>query len=239
MRTTTGTRSMNATRHSLVAIAIIASCTCAVPALSQDAAPKDAPPGIEELKARAEGGDRIAARRVAEAYYAGRGAEQDFKEAARWYEIAAKRGDRIAQTTLGLMYVRGFGVARSVDGARRWWTLAAMQNDPGAQYNLGRLYHVGDGLEKDFTQAARWYREAAMRGHVQAQHNLGMMHRNGDGVEKDLVRAYYWIRVAALQGDDVAEGEAKKLGATMSPEQLREGEAQAQEWMKRAKKIYQ
>jgi hypothetical protein len=193
---------------------------------------------LDDLKIRAEAGDKSATRQLAEAYYLGReGAEQNFSEAARWYVKLAQQGDRRAQTTLGLMYIRGYGVKKDPAEAFRWWSFAAAGNDPGAQYNLGTLYRTGSGVQQDFTQAAKWFRQAAQRGHVQAQHDLGMLYYEGNGVEKDSRWAYYWVKVAALQGDDKAEESLKKVSAGMSADQIREADRQATEWMAKAKKL--
>ena len=193
---------------------------------------------LDDLRIRAEAGDRSATRQLAEAYYLGReGAEQNFSEAARWYTKLAQQGDVRAQTTLGLIYIRGYGVKKDATAAHRWWSLAAAANDPGAQYNLGTLYRTGEGVQQDFGQAARWFRLAAQRGHVQAQHDLGMLYHEGQGIEKDPRWAYYWIKIAALQGDDKAEESLKKVATGMSPDQVREADRQATEWMAKAKKI--
>jgi len=193
---------------------------------------------LDDLKVRAEAGDRSATRQLAEAYYLGReGAEQNFTEAARWYTKLAQQGDVRSQTTLGLMYARGYGVKKDPATALRWWSFAAAANDPGAQYNLGLLYANGDGVAQDYAQAAQWYDKAAQRTHVQAQHNLGLLYFEGKGVARDPLRAYFWVKVAALQGDDLAQESLKKVAAGMSPEQIRQAEAQADEWMKRAKKL--
>jgi hypothetical protein len=193
---------------------------------------------IEDLKIRAEAGDKTATRQLAEAYYLGReGAEQNFSEAARWYHKLAQQGDVRAQTTLGLMYSRGYGVKKDPQAAQRWWSFAAAGNDPGAQYNLGLAYANGDGVPQDYAQAAQWYDKAARRTHVQAQHNLGMLYYAGKGVAKDPVRAYFWVKVAALQGDDLAPESLKKVRAEMTADQIQQAEEQAEEWMKRAKKL--
>jgi len=192
----------------------------------------------EDLKVRSAAGDRSATRQLAEMYYVGRGGvEQDFKEAAIWYEKLAKQGDARAQTSLGLMYARGYGVAKNLDTARKWWSFAAAQNDPGAQFNLGVIYSGGEGVEPDYPQAVQWLNRASQRGHVQAQRNLGLLYYEGKGVERDPVRAYYWLKVAALQGDDASEEALKSIGKGMSADQVRQAETQADEWMKKYKSI--
>ena len=139
---------------------------------------------VADLKARAAAGDKTATRQLADMYYTGRGGvNQDFREAARWYQKLAKSGDARAQTSLGLMYARGYGVEKNLQLAHRYWSFAAAQNDPGAQFNLGLTYALGEGVSRDYERAAEWYKMAASRGHVQAQHNLGMLYRLGRGVE--------------------------------------------------------
>ncbi len=210
---------------------------CLGVAVAQD---KSAPAkvNLEDLKVRSSAGDKSATRQLAEMYYLGRGGvEQNFKEAAVWYEKLAKQGDRRAQTSLGLIYARGYGVEKSPQLAYKWWSLAALQGDAGAQYNLGTLYFRGEGIARDYEQAVRWYRDAAQRGHVQAQAKLGSMYYEGQGVGKDMHWAYYWLKVAALQGDDEAQAAIPVVAKGMSAGEIKDAETQADEWMKKYKKI--
>ena len=94
-------------------------------------APTPANIPLKDLQIRAEAGDRTATRQLAEAYYLGKGVEQDFKIASQWYEKLAKQGDVRAQTSLGLMFARGYGVEKNIELALKWWKLAAIQNEIG------------------------------------------------------------------------------------------------------------
>ena len=227
---------MNASAISRLAwILLVAGCVGA--AMAQD---KPAPDkiSVEDLKIRSEAGNKSATRQLAEMYYVGRGGvEQDFSEAARWYEKLAKQGDARAQTSLGLMYARGYGVTKNMETARRWWSFAASQNDPGAQYNLGVIYSKGEGVAQDPVQAVQGLDRAAQRGHVQAQHNLGLLYYEGKGVARDPVRGYFWLKVAALQGEDMAEEALKSMAKDMSADQIGQAESQAEEWMRKYKKV--
>ena len=210
---------------------------CLGVALAQDK-PAPAKVNLEELKVRSAAGDKSATRQIAEMYYLGRGGvEQNFKDAAFWYEKLAKQGDRRAQTSLGLIYARGYGVEKNPQTAYKWWSLAALQGDAGAQYNLGTLYFRGEGLAKDYGQAVRWNRDAAQRGHIQAQTKLGSMYYEGQGVGKNMHWAYYWLKVAALQGDDEARSAIPVVAKGMSAGEISDAEAQADDWMKKYKKI--
>jgi len=200
----------------------------------------EAPVTLQELTRRAEAGERGAMHALAESYYAGsNGAEQDFQRAAQWYQRLAKNGDARAQTSLGLMYARGYGVPKNLAEAFRWWNFAAIQNDPGAQYNLGLGYSRGEGVPADAERAVRWFREAARRGHVQAQHNLGLLLFEGKGAARDPQLGYYWVRVAALQGDAMAEEALPELRKALNARQLRDADAQAEDWMKQQRKLVQ
>ena len=127
---------------------------------------------------------------------------------------------------------------KNIELALKWWKLAAIQNDPGAQFNLGTLYLEGASVTRNYAEAAKWYLQSASRGHLQAQANLGLMYWEGKGVEKDLKRAYYWLSVAAEQGDDEAPGYLKRMAGEMSPDDVKEADAKAKEWMKTAKKMW-
>ena len=227
---------MSAFKFSRLVCAVVLAGCLGLAAAQDKSAPDTI--NVDDLKVRSSAGDRRATRQLAEMYYLGRGGvEQNFSEAAVWYEKLARQGDARAQTSLGLMYARGYGVAKNMNTARKWWSFAAAQNDPGAQFNLGVIYSSGEGVEPDYPQAAQWLNRASRRGHIQAQHNLGLLYYEGKGVERDPVRAYYWLKVAALQGDDVSQEALKLVGKGMSADQVRQAETQADEWMKNYKKV--
>jgi len=221
---------MNAPVNRLMLALLLVGCVTV--ALAQEKINTD------DLKIRSAAGDRSATRQLAEMYYLGRGGvDQNFGEAAIWYEKLAKQGDARAQTSLGLLYARGYGVAKNMDTARKWWSFAAAQNDPGAQYNLGVIYSKGEDVPQDYPQAVQWLNRAAQRGHIQAQHNLGLLYYEGKGVERDPLRAYFWLKVAALQGDDESQAPLNVVAKGMSADQIRQAESQAEDWMKNYKKI--
>ena len=125
----------------------------------------------------------LAALRIADAQYRlgfifhmGKGVDQDYQKAAKWYYLAAEQGHAVAQNNLGWMFDIGKGVAQDYQEAVRWYRLAAEQGDAVAQNNLGWMYEEGKGVVQDYQEAARWYHLAAEQGHAVAQNNLGVMH---------------------------------------------------------------
>ena len=64
---------------------------------------------------------------------------RDYRDAFKWYELAANQGYPGAQTNLGMMFARGRGVEASRKTAIEWFQRAAKQGDNVAKRNLEAL----------------------------------------------------------------------------------------------------
>ena len=113
------------------------------------------------------------------------GIPQDYKEAVKWYRLAADQGYASAQFLLGTMYFNGQGVPQDYKEAVKWYRLAADQGNPGAQSNLGLMYDNGQGVPQDYKEAVKWYRLAADQGNAEAQSNLNAMNNNIQPVKEN------------------------------------------------------
>ena len=71
---------------------------------------KTLPMDFKYLKVLAENGNVDAQFELGMMYNEGKGVEQDFKEAVKWYQKAADQGDAGAQYALGHLYYNGMGV---------------------------------------------------------------------------------------------------------------------------------
>ncbi len=138
--------------------------------------------------------------------------KKDYKEALKWWRMAAKHNTSAAQYNIGLCYERGTGVKRDMKEAVLWYIKAANQNFPGAQYNLAYCYAEGRGVEQNMQKAASWWKAAAEQGLAEAQYNLGWCYINGHGVTQDYDAALKWYRLAAEQGNDDAISALAELG---------------------------
>ena len=58
-------------------------------------------------------------------YGKGEGVAQDYREAVKWFRVAAEQGDASAQSNLGLMYAFGQGVAQDYVQAHMFCNVAA------------------------------------------------------------------------------------------------------------------
>ena len=99
----------------------------------------------------------------------GDGVLQDYKEAEKWWRLAAEQGYASAQNNLGWMYSKGKGVLQDHKEAIKWWRLAAEQGNNKAQISLSAMYFAGDGVIKDIVIAHMWANIAGSEGHKYAK----------------------------------------------------------------------
>lgn len=180
------------------------------------------PADVESIKTKAEQGLADAQQQLGSLYSHGDGVKQDYKEAAKWYRLAADKSNTVAQTALGELYEVGQGVPKDEAEAARWYRAAAEQGYTPAQYNLAVLYVTGKGVTANVNEALKWYRKAAEHGDSLAQYNLGMRFFEGNGVKADPVEAYYWLSLAADQKQSDAVRVREQLRRTITPDQLAE-----------------
>lgn len=126
----------------------------------------------ETYRAAAGQGDAKAQYKLARCYENGRGVEQDFAEARKWYEKSARQGNADAQHALATCYAYGMQVAQDYDQAIKWYRKAAEQGHADSEYAMGMNYTYGIGVEADVKQAEKWYRKAAAQGHTKAKEAL-------------------------------------------------------------------
>ena len=110
---------------------------------------------------------------------------QDYREAFRWYLLAAEAGQRGAMNSLGLMYALGHGVSQDHTEAMKWWTKAANSGSIAALANIATTYYAGLGVQQSYPEAAKWFQLAADKGDADAINMLGVMYAQGLGVTRD------------------------------------------------------
>lgn len=178
------------------------AATAKSPTLPSITAPASIEPAA--LRAAADEGDHFAQFEVGAILTEGTVVEQDFTQAAAWYERSAAQGFAPAQYRLGSLYEGGRGVERDLDMARLWYQRAAEAGNRMSMHNLASLYAGGELEGQDFAAAAHWFEEAAGRGLTDSQFNLGMLYARGLGVEQDFEKSYVWFSLAARSGDEDA-----------------------------------
>ena len=125
---------------------------------------------------------------------------QNYREALKYFRMAADQGDARAYNTLGLMYEDGQGTAQSDSEAAKCYREAAERNHAMAQANLARMYRDGCGVPQSDFEAVKWYKKSAVQGCAGGQSNLAMMYLEGRGVAQNIDKAAKLFRMAADQG---------------------------------------
>ena len=135
---------------------------------------KDYETAARHIRAVAEHNDAGAQCLLGILYADGKGVEQDYAEAVKWFRKAAKdgkyrKGMSGAKRRLGDCYAEGEGVAQDWNEAVKWYRLAAEEDNRIAQRKLGDCYANGTGVGQNLTEAAKWYRLAAEQDDEEAE----------------------------------------------------------------------
>ena len=182
------------------------------------------------LRTAAVKGDAGAQYEVALRYFEGRGAPQNFAEAADWFERSASQGLAPAQFRLAGMYEKGLGVKKDLEAARRLYLAAGEAGHGKALHNLAVLYAEGIDGKPDYQTAAKWFRKAADYGIADSQYNLAILYARGIGVEQHLAESYKWFALAAREGDTESAKKRDDVGAHLDQQSRNAAARAAQGW---------
>jgi TonB family protein len=145
---------------------------------------------------------------LGEIYSSGKGAAQDYPEAANWFRKAADAGYAPAMNALGSAHEAGHGVEQNLAMAAGWYRRSAEKGDGMGMNNLGHMFEIGGGVPKEYAQAFAWYLKGAEAGAAAAMVNVGVMYENGHAVTQggqstlpDFGEALKWYEKAAHAGD--------------------------------------
>lgn len=133
-------------------------------------------------------------------YYADpSGSHQNYREAIRWYEVAAEQGMERALFEVRRIYdINGVCSAEEKNKALQIYTKLATRGYPTAQCILGMKYRLGDGVEEDLKEAEKWLKKSALQGHDAAVRNLADLYRSIGEINK----AKKWYGIGAANGDE-------------------------------------
>lgn len=186
--------------------------------------------GSEDLRQAALDGDPQAAFVVAARFAEGRNVPQDYKAAARWYQVAAAKGLAPAQYRLGALFERGTGVPMDLTSARQWYEKAASAGNVRAMHNAAVVFANTQHSKANYEKAAYWFKQAAAHNLKDSQFNIALLYERGLGVSQDLGEAFFWFSLAAKQSDPDAAAKAKTLENTLPKGVTAEVKARLAQW---------
>ena len=142
-------------------------------------------------------------------YFYGSNVEKDYKEAIRWYLLAAEEGDAAAERNLGNCYNGFYGLETDYRRAAYWYERAANHGHATAQKLLGEMYFSGKGVEKDKEKGWYWTEKAIATAFETKNHIIlnsfgDAYHYGKEKFEKNLGVAELFYRKAAEYGDLLA-----------------------------------
>jgi len=111
---------------------------------------------------------------------------ENYKEAAKYFNLSAELGNAEAQNSLGLMYLKGAGVVENNAEAVAWFRKAAEQGNADGQYYLGVMYLNGLGVRQSDEEAERLLRLSAEQGDMDAHRRLYVMGIGDTSVWKNI-----------------------------------------------------
>lgn len=161
---------------------------------------------IEYYRFLAEKGDVSAQVGLGQLYLTGgRGVEQNFDLANKYFSAAAESGHAGAFAFLGKMYLDGTHVTpQDNTTAFNLFLRSADKGNHNGQAGLGVMYLQGRGVRKDYEKAYRLFSLAAEQGWVDAQLYLGEMYFKGLGVKRDFKAALKYFQMATQNGHVLA-----------------------------------
>ncbi len=138
--------------------------------------------------------------RLGNCYDFGIGTKKNFREANKYYLMAAKMDDAIAQYNIAFSYYEGDGIGRNFKKSFYWMKKAAENGYGEALADLGYYYIQGVGIKADSKKALLYYRKAARKKIPRAFYNIGLMYESGDGVVQSKKMAKKFFDRAAKSG---------------------------------------
>ena len=157
---------------------------------------------IKQLREKARNDDAAFQYEVGCCYDFGYGIEKSYKEAVKWYTLAAEKGESRAQLNLGNAYYFGNGIEQDYKQAVEWYERSANQENPIALNNLACCYEQGKGVEQDFDKAVTLFKHSVDSNHWCTFRNLGAMYQDGKGVTQNLEKSKEYYEKALTVADE-------------------------------------
>mmetsp|Transcript_15176 Transcript_15176/g.22975 ORF Transcript_15176/g.22975 Transcript_15176/m.22975 type:complete len:1531 (-) Transcript_15176:63-4655(-) len=111
--------------------------------------------------------------------------DNDLKEAASIYQMAAEKGDIEAMFALAECYIVGKGVTRDPEKAFEIYSSEILARNPKARTEKGRCYRLGLGVMKDSSKMIENFRKAADMMYPDARCELAWCFAKGEGIPKE------------------------------------------------------
>jgi TPR repeat protein len=148
----------------------------------------------------AEGGDMKAQYLLAECYFHGEGADENFEKAVFWYQKSAAQDYFYAQEMLAACYAAGKGIQKNNDKAIKLLEKLANNNFGKAQEKLLELFLE----EKKYKEAIVWLEKAAAKNMKDAELIISSLYLMEETGLQDIAEGIKWLEKSAEKGNVTA-----------------------------------
>ena len=142
--------------------------------------------------------------RIGKLYDSGKGVEQNYFKAIKWYQAAVNQNHKGAQYALAKIYISLEEPEKIDKGIKMLEKLAEEEHDM-AQYSLGKIYADREAGKYDIEKAIPWFNKSASHGNQFAQYQIGKRYLWGKEVPKDEELGKYWLNKSKEQGNKYAK----------------------------------
>lgn len=138
--------------------------------------------------------------------------QEDFKNAALYYEKAVAAGDLDGYCNLGYCYERGQGVILNSQKAYDLYMVAAEHGSARGCRCVANCYFNGIHVAESASEGFRWMEKAAEMGDVMAMYYCGALLEEGqEGLPADPKKAREWYKKAAAEGYEPAAAALNRM----------------------------
>lgn len=178
---------------------------------------------LKLFREEAEAGSLPAHHIVGSMYMEGKGTQQNYAAAMKWFERGEQLGDPNSMSNAAVLYLDGKGVPQDLVKARallrraaaitedaslrdKVWTVHEMtwqkdtQSPPEAWIPFKQAY-----ARKQFATALEEAQKLADKGNALAQYLLGRMYDAGQGTPRNAELSFKWLTLSAAQNQPLAQ----------------------------------
>ena len=160
----------------------------------------------------------------------------DLAKARDLFCLAAERGNSDGAYNCASLLWAGQGARENKKRALTLYRQAAAKGHGAANVLLGFWHQSGKApfIKRDARKALAHFEHAASYGNPNALYELGRMFEAGRVLARNLERAQLYYMLSAMRGHRASEAAARRLGATLTKEQLEWIALSARMWKARA-----
>lgn len=157
-------------------------------------------PETWEIYQKALAGDAEAQNSLGDIFYLAKEVEEDYKEAAYWFRLAADQGHIEATYNLGFCYKYGYGVKQDPYYAIFFLEKSAQAGFHKAEFHYGEMLCRGTGGEQDLERGMMFLKRSCSKGNEYAPYELSQIYSSGILGAPDNKKYLRCIQLSASRG---------------------------------------